>query len=159
MMTANSQATRAGRFSSLALLILLTVLLAIPGTELCAAPLRATIQKKNGESTVVFLLKASDRAILWKYTPEAAATSTMGRDEIESIEFDEPDGLVEAQSLFLRGDWKAAAEALGKIADDYKDLVPAQGKPQFSSALSTSWKPCGERAISKVWPKCSMKRP
>jgi len=92
-------------------------------------PLRITIEKTNGESTPAYLEKASERAILWKYTPEAPTGNTMARADIKSIEFEMPEGWSEAQLAYRSGLYEEAAAAYSAIAEKYKDIMLLERNP------------------------------
>ncbi|MEM8952782.1 MAG: hypothetical protein AAGD22_01395 [Verrucomicrobiota bacterium] len=94
-----------------------------------AEPLRATIELENNRSNVVFLVKANEKGILWQYTPDNPASTTTELADIVNIEFDDPEGWVEAVSLYRVGKYADAAVALGKIADDYVDIATLEGSP------------------------------
>ena len=92
-------------------------------------PLRATIELKDNRSNVVFLVKANEKGILWQYTPDNPASTTTAMADIVSIEFDDPEGWAEAMALYRAGKYGEAGPALGKIADDYVDIVILKGNP------------------------------
>ncbi|MFV1994035.1 MAG: hypothetical protein ACC661_01265, partial [Verrucomicrobiales bacterium] len=115
--------------------LLLLVLLVLPGgaclssLEAQTEPIRVTIEKNNGDSTVGFLLKASERAILWKYTPESPSSNTTALAEIKEIEFDQPEDWPVAVAAYNRADFDEAQQAFGAIADRYVEIVLLKGNP------------------------------
>ncbi len=92
-------------------------------------PLRVTIQKTNGDDTVGFILKASEKAILWKYTPESPGNNTMARADIKTIEFDKPEQWAIAAANYAGGNFAEAEKGFAGIADFYKDIMLLEGNP------------------------------
>ncbi|MEM7145176.1 MAG: hypothetical protein AAF591_08560 [Verrucomicrobiota bacterium] len=105
------------------------ILLGMAAAVGAAEPLRATIELADSRSNVVFLVKANEQGILWQYTPDNPATDTTALADIVSIEFDDPEGWAEAVILYRSGKYAEAAPALGKIADDYVDIVTLEASP------------------------------
>lgn len=102
---------------------------AVAGTAGGSEPLRVSIVKTNGEDLPAYVIKADDKVVQWKYTPDSSGVNTMQIAELKSIKFDDPDEWGDALGPFNAGDYEKAARLFGEIADKYKDIMILKGNP------------------------------